>query len=564
MKKKAALLISILCVMTAASGCGSKPAETDVTTDTAVSETTEITEETTTAASEIQTEVATEENISESPLSAEAQKALEAFRLDLDADHGYLGAAFLGCEGSFSGNTPADLFEKAKMTFAGEVFTDELDKLQYISAEGEEVYLLVPADKNAVISVYEYVWSDIGDNVEFKRGNLLCQCKAGEPVIVKGNISDIAPNLEISVTAGGEEKIYHPSLSLENGKLSYSEGVVDFSRYESHELTFTADSFAEYAEYDWQYAYFEILDNYNNMPPVSEYGITCDVEYTTYDIDKNGIPELFVKYGTCEADYQTTIYYAEGRSAISAGDLYSGHTSYYSYPDGNGFVDYNGHMGYAYMTHIRLENGGLVGDEKPLLEEDINNTENDYTPVSSVVTGAEYLSMCYSSDILRLVDGGEYLKTCSYQPESREQLDEIFGSVLSGDRNFYSVYTSHFNEERYLGLRGDMNMLPLYEKGGLMEYAEGETVLEDKIYADINGDGQDELVAIFGDTGSSDHAVIIFSYQNGNVYGYIYESLYGGTTTFENGRLIHYTDYYSEELFFHFYLDQCYTLYNYD
>ena len=93
---------------------------------------------------------------------------------------------------------------------------------------GEEVYVLVPADKSYVISVYEREWGDYNPEVYPKRGNLLYKGAPGEIVIVRCNQSDIVSNVEISMDMNGKELVYSPNMSLEDGSLVTEDGVYDF------------------------------------------------------------------------------------------------------------------------------------------------------------------------------------------------------------------------------------------------------------------------------------------------------------------------------------------------
>ncbi|MBR2284226.1 MAG: hypothetical protein IJ874_07395 [Ruminococcus sp.] len=86
------------------------------------------------------------------------------------------------------------------------------------------------------------------------------------------------------------------------------------------------------------------------------------VTYALHDMDKDGIPELIVKYGTCEADYLTAIYtWRDGAVKTAAEGLPGGHTSYaFDYTTGQ-LVFCEGHMGYGNMTWYDLdENGNAV------------------------------------------------------------------------------------------------------------------------------------------------------------------------------------------------------------
>lgn len=59
-----------------------------------------------------------------------------------------------------------------------------------------------------------------------------------------------------------------------------------------------------------------------------EYGYTMD-GYTLYDVDKNGVPELIVKFGTCEADYDGRLYTFDGTKVVYVDEFAMGHTSIY-------------------------------------------------------------------------------------------------------------------------------------------------------------------------------------------------------------------------------------------
>ncbi len=53
------------------------------------------------------------------------------------------------------------------------------------------------------------------------------------PVFIRGNISDIMPNIQVVITTDdGKTQEYYPSLSLENGTLSKGQQIYDFTPYE--------------------------------------------------------------------------------------------------------------------------------------------------------------------------------------------------------------------------------------------------------------------------------------------------------------------------------------------
>lgn len=88
--------------------------------------------------------------------------------------------------------------------------------------------------------------------------------------------------------------------------------------------------------------------------------------YFLTDITGDGIPELWVKYGTCEADYMLDVY-TYGKSGIKR-ILHTGagHTGYHGYPNGKYVIAHTAHMGYE--EHIRITYSGKKLHEKIIYE----------------------------------------------------------------------------------------------------------------------------------------------------------------------------------------------------
>ena len=165
--------------------------------------------------------------------SETAEESLIALQQDLKTDQVILGVFFLGWEGEYSESTKENVLQGAGEFYYEYEFMRELEQCSYIEQPGEEVYLLIPACEDDEISVFEQVWGDDTDDGMPKRGKLLFAGKPGEVILVRGNESDIVSNLEISVTGNHEEMIYHPSLSLENGRLDVSNpDILDLTCYE--------------------------------------------------------------------------------------------------------------------------------------------------------------------------------------------------------------------------------------------------------------------------------------------------------------------------------------------
>ena len=95
-------------------------------------------------------------------------------------------------------------------------------------------------------------------------------------------------------------------------------------------------------------AYKEQLKNYNNV-----YG-GYTAEYMLHDMDNNGIPELIVKGGTCEAAYMLEIY-SYNNGIVSCGTTGAGHSSLAVPNDRKGLFVCWQHMGYESRYLLTLQ-----------------------------------------------------------------------------------------------------------------------------------------------------------------------------------------------------------------
>ncbi len=108
--------------------------------------------------------------------------------------------------------------------------------------------------------------------------------------------------------------------------------------------------------------YGSILDQGYKDPGDAE--MPYDI-YSVYDIDKNGVKELLIRAGTCEADYMYQIYTIENGAGKLLGEIPGGHTVLYA--DENGgtesyIVQLWAHMGYESVSHISIKDGALVSE----------------------------------------------------------------------------------------------------------------------------------------------------------------------------------------------------------
>lgn len=84
-------------------------------------------------------------------------------------------------------------------------------------------------------------------------------------------------------------------------------------------------------------------------------------DYYLTDIDKDGVPELLVNYGSCEADMELHVYTWKNHKVKCIEKFHNNHSAYFAYPNGNGFIMYYSFMGYESISKITLKNGKLHG-----------------------------------------------------------------------------------------------------------------------------------------------------------------------------------------------------------
>ena len=94
---------------------------------------------------------------------------------------------------------------------------------------GCDLYCIFPQDPDATLFVYETSLTDDAEH-PLQRGKQLYYSEDGQPILLLCNISDIAPNTEVELyPSTGEELVFNPFLSGENGHVVEAEGVCDFT-----------------------------------------------------------------------------------------------------------------------------------------------------------------------------------------------------------------------------------------------------------------------------------------------------------------------------------------------
>ncbi len=322
---------------------------------------------------------------------------------------------------------------------------------------------------------------------------------------------------------------------------------------------------------DYQKAYMDIVkegqfnfdengdmdfEEYENM--MLEKRIYC---YWLYDIDKDDIPELILKYGTCEADFHGSVYtYKDGKTELLTDEFPLGHTGLYSDPGENGIICYWGHMGYASVSRFRFENGETAYDY--LYEENINERiENgeedaDYAAARDIVSGAYYLSSYDTNTLYPII---KYHEIDQYQLGKKQPKSGPFG-YPDDNENIYKELIENDGTvtavamDEYMNSPGKVRFSELLKDGVIYPYTSGDLRTFDDGYADFNSDGIYEYYFYFNTADSDYHGYRgIISKQGEEFYVYLSFST-SETSISEDGYLIYdnpdYNEYYRERMLF--------------
>lgn len=289
--------------------------------------------------------------------------------------------------------------------------------------------------------------------------------------------------------------------------------------------------------------------------------------YYLYDVDEDGVPELFVQYGDCEAAYTTQCYaYREGQ-IVCIGEFDMGHSGLYTHPGKSAVLRSEGHMGYKEVYEYPME-GGVLTEERVLFsEEDVQ----EYTPTEEIVPGARFIRRLYAR---RGEDDQSYwtgrapysagkamlLPICDWgvgRPATGNSTERARAAILAamrGEGEVVGVSGDHFN--------GDVGPMPWEEyiqTVTAVPNAQVTAKIAAHFWQDMNGDGQQECVLRLesemrrGDETWSGEDMVLLSEQDGTVYAYCFD-FYDRDDFRADGTIQN----YDGRLALSFWKDQCY------
>ena len=211
--KKITVILSVLMCLLLLSACtrGNEPTTTEATTESTTEAITELTN----------TDVTS--TLSE---KTEAEKSLEKLRAKMAKSVDYFAVAYAGYyEGGYE-EVMAEL--KKSGIIKKYPFISEITQKDFFALEGNQVYIVVPADE-VEVKLYECGFDENGELLLIDE---LSSCDNGKPFMIKGNISDSRPDFHIEAYTADEIMLgYNPLLSMQDGKLNKVKGMLDFTPY---------------------------------------------------------------------------------------------------------------------------------------------------------------------------------------------------------------------------------------------------------------------------------------------------------------------------------------------
>lgn len=261
--------------------------------------------------------------------------------------------------------------------------------------------------------------------------------------------------------------------------------------------------------------------------------------YYLYDIEKDGIPELIVKHGDCEADYYGILYKYDKSRIKELATIGMGHTSLYTCPDENGIIVYTGHMGYASMSRLTINKKSKVKFEG-LLDEDINESgAEDYTYPEELIPGSMYLYECNIHCDLGVTKYDEIndqmtreIKALSAKDVVEDDLEDILSDIIKNDGEIIAV-----SGDGYGGGLGRVSFSEFLKK--IDEFSDVPYCIDESVYVDMNDDKVEECVLKLiggGNIPYVDWAVC--SLQDGDVYVYVLNHMGEFSSLLKNGNIV--------------------------
>ena len=127
---------------------------------------------------------------------------------------------------------------------------------------------------------------------------------------------------------------------------------------------------------DWQAAYETILSAFAEKY-ADEYGFS---NYQLYDLDADGVPELIIGSGSCEADYKYSLYRFDAENGAEfVVNFGYGHSALCGLSGENALLIHGAHMGYEWVDRLRWT--GTLYEQDHVLEGRMLDENTEYLPL---------------------------------------------------------------------------------------------------------------------------------------------------------------------------------------
>lgn len=252
--------------------------------------------------------------------------------------------------------------------------------------------------------------------------------------------------------------------------------------------------------------------------------------YCLYDIDKDGVPELFIRCGNCEAAYHTYVYGWAGGAVAELGDFPSGHVSLYTWPGENAVALNWGHMGGHFVHRVSIRDGALA-QEIVFEEDNFNSPEVAYTAMEDIVPGSAHLrevrttlGLTFGAESSSTADRPLLLPVYDYGRERvRREIDpgrdaaarRAITSVLENGAAFYGASSDMFG-----GDTGWTTLERYLAPGGVDRYADTPQTVDRLAWLDMDGDGRTECLLSLRDPEGWPDQYVVLGEREGTVYAY--------------------------------------------
>lgn len=297
--------------------------------------------------------------------------------------------------------------------------------------------------------------------------------------------------------------------------------------------------------------------------------------YSLYDVDRDGVPELFVAYGFW-GEFTQCYTFRDGQ-IVCVGEFYTKDSSLYGHPEKSAVLCHWGRMGGAALYEYDMVDGVLT-ERQELFSE---YTMDGYTAPDEIVPGAQPIDDYYTFR-------GEYdwnrfsapesegagwhpgdpaegkallLPICDWYGgpaatgDSSETARMAILAALDGERPLYGASGDHF-----YGDVGWTTWEEYVQPGAAYPYSDEPLQIAAHVWLDMNSDGQEECVLQLAEMGDGEwrrQGLSVLSEQDGTVYAY-YFGFYESAELGADGVFYHVwgKDSYNRAL--SFWQDQCY------